>query len=73
MVDDKRARGDWPLAIITRVYSDSQVLVRHVQLRTSLREYERDRNKIVLLEADEPSDGGGYNPTDTESTKTAKI
>ena len=64
LVDEKRHCADYPLARITHVFPGSDGLVRRVRVRTSRREYDRDRSRIVLLEA---SDGGGSDSTNDNS------
>ena len=54
LVNEKTARGIWPLAIILEVFPDAQGLVRNVRLRTAKgKEYERNVTKLVFLEGDQ--------------------
>ena len=67
LVDEKRHRADYPLALITMTFPGSDGLVRRVRVRTSQREYERDRSKVILLEAsdndkDDDADSGNVDP-----------
>ena len=52
LLQDQRSRGEWPLAVVTAAFPGPDGLVRSVRVRTAVREFDRDRSKVVLLEAD---------------------
>ena len=51
MTSELHPRDSWPLATVVNTYPDSNGQIRRLRVRTRDREFERDCNKIVLLEA----------------------
>lgn len=51
MVDERRSRGQWPLAIVEETFPDRHGSVRQVSVRTATSRFVRDVRKLCLLEA----------------------